>query len=161
MFAYHWADDNRFFEEDIDWQDAACSSAAGSLTRLFFSDEAADIELAKSICSTCSLVSACLEGALARREPAGVWGGQLFVEGQVVAFKRKRGRPPKSAPATTAACEARCGTRSVVRASAAHPESRACLAKLPAGQSPSAGGESHPFGGAQGRPVEREERKSA
>ena len=40
----------------------------------------------------------CLDGALTRREPWGVWGGELFVHGKVVAQKRKRGRPPKVRP---------------------------------------------------------------
>jgi hypothetical protein len=40
-----------------------------------------------------------LQGALARREPAGVWGGHLFADGEVIARKRKRGRPPKVAAA--------------------------------------------------------------
>ena len=43
----------------------------------------------------------CLDSALARREPWGVWGGELFVHGKVVAQKRKRGRPPKIRPAET------------------------------------------------------------
>ena len=34
--------------------------------------------------------------AIERREPWGVWGGQLFFNGKVLAFKRKRGRPPKN-----------------------------------------------------------------
>ena len=33
--------------------------------------------------------------ALERREPWGVWGGQLFIGGVVVARKRPRGRPRK------------------------------------------------------------------
>ena len=33
-----------------------------------------------------------------RREPWGVWGGELFVNGKIVAQKRKRGRPPKVRP---------------------------------------------------------------
>ncbi len=37
-------------------------------------------------------------GALTRREPWGVWGGELFVNGKIVAQKRKRGRPPKVRP---------------------------------------------------------------
>jgi hypothetical protein len=101
MFAYSWAESDYEMEQEalVTWQDAACRDGAGSLTELFFSDEIADIEIAKAICSTCPLVAPCLEGALARREPAGVWGGQLFDDGQVIAFKRKRGRPPKVAPA--------------------------------------------------------------
>ena len=34
-----------------------------------------------------------------RREPWGVWGGELFANGRVLAQKRNRGRPPKVAPA--------------------------------------------------------------
>ena len=34
-------------------------------------------------------------GALDRREPWGVWGGQLLIAGVVVARKRPRGRPRK------------------------------------------------------------------
>jgi len=100
MFAYSWAESDYDIEQAtaMSWQDAACRDGSGSLTDLFFSDEMADIELAKAICSTCALVRPCLQGALERREPAGVWGGQLFAEGQVIAFKRKRGRPPKGAP---------------------------------------------------------------
>ena len=99
MFAYSWAESEYEIEQaaTLMWQDAACRDGSGSLTDLFFSDDVSDIELAKAICSTCDLVSACLQGALARREPAGVWGGQLFADGQVIAFKRKRGRPPKVA----------------------------------------------------------------
>ena len=38
---------------------------------------------------------AALAGALERREPWGVWGGQLFLNGRLLAVKRRRGRPPK------------------------------------------------------------------
>jgi len=102
MFAYSW-DDNDDDEirqpTAVTWADAACRDGAGSLTALFFSDEIPDIELAKAVCSTCALVVPCLQGALARREPAGVWGGHLFADGEVIARKRKRGRPPKVAAA--------------------------------------------------------------
>ena len=40
-------------------------------------------------------VGARLAGALERQEPWGVWGGQLLVQGAVVARKRPRGRPRK------------------------------------------------------------------
>ena len=33
---------------------------------------------------------------LSRQEPAGVWGGELFEDGQVIAKKRKAGRPSLS-----------------------------------------------------------------
>ena len=38
----------------------------------------------------------CLAGALERREPWGVWGGELFLQGVVIPRKRPRGRPRKS-----------------------------------------------------------------
>jgi WhiB family redox-sensing transcriptional regulator len=37
-----------------------------------------------------------LAGALSRAEPWGVWGGELLVQGSVVALKRARRRPRKS-----------------------------------------------------------------
>jgi WhiB family transcriptional regulator, redox-sensing transcriptional regulator len=65
------------------------------LTHLFFSEDLIDIARAKAICSKCSLAVECLAGALEREEPWGVWGGQLLVNGVIVANKRRRGRPPK------------------------------------------------------------------
>ena len=63
---------------------------------LFFADSPADVEYAKSLCTTCPARLACLAGALERREPWGVWGGEWFVQGVVVPRKRPRGRPRKS-----------------------------------------------------------------
>ncbi|MFE6985542.1 WhiB family transcriptional regulator [Streptomyces griseus] len=63
---------------------------------VFFAESPADVEYAKSLCRTCPLVEACLAGAKDRREPWGVWGGELFVQGVVVARKRPRGRPRKT-----------------------------------------------------------------
>ena len=62
---------------------------------LFFAESPADIEEAKALCQGCRIREACLAGALARREPWGVWGGQLLLGGFVAARKRPRGRPPK------------------------------------------------------------------
>ena len=62
---------------------------------LFFAESPADVERAKAHCVDCPLKAECLEGALNRREPWGVWGGELFVSGVVVARKRPRGRPRK------------------------------------------------------------------
>ncbi|MFE9422964.1 WhiB family transcriptional regulator [Kitasatospora sp. NPDC006697] len=63
---------------------------------VFFAETPADVEYAKSLCGTCPVKDACLAGALDRREPWGVWGGELFVQGVVVARKRPRGRPRKT-----------------------------------------------------------------
>jgi WhiB family redox-sensing transcriptional regulator len=81
---------------DEDWAEARCRDDSGGGTALFFSDQIPDIARAKAICATCSLVEPCLEAAVARREPWGVWGGQLFANGNILAQKRKRGRPPKN-----------------------------------------------------------------
>ena len=62
---------------------------------LFFAAEPERIEQAKLVCAPCPLITECLAGALRRQEPHGVWGGQLLVEGEVVARKRPRGRPRK------------------------------------------------------------------
>jgi WhiB family redox-sensing transcriptional regulator len=62
---------------------------------LFFAEGPADVEAAKALCRDCPIQEACLAGALERREPWGVWGGQLFIGGVVVARKRPRGRPRK------------------------------------------------------------------
>jgi WhiB family redox-sensing transcriptional regulator len=62
---------------------------------LWFAERTADVEAAKAACGPCPLREACLAGALERAEPWGVWGGQVFVDGEVVAVKRGRGRPRK------------------------------------------------------------------
>lgn len=60
---------------------------------LFFSDDREEIAIAKSLCSACPMRVECLTGALSRQEPCGVWGGELFSEGVVIAEKRLPGRP--------------------------------------------------------------------
>ena len=62
---------------------------------VFFAEAPADVEFAKALCRDCPMQAVCLSGALERREPWGVWGGELFVQGEVVARKRPRGRPRK------------------------------------------------------------------
>jgi len=79
----------------IEWTDARCATGDARLLHLFFSEEPREIDEAKAICGACPLRVECLEGALERREPWGVWGGQLFDRGRPIAIKRKRGRPRK------------------------------------------------------------------
>jgi len=62
---------------------------------LFFAESPQDVEQAKAMCQGCRARLACLAGALERREPWGVWGGELLMGGAIVPRKRPRGRPRK------------------------------------------------------------------
>jgi WhiB family transcriptional regulator, redox-sensing transcriptional regulator len=89
-------------QESAPWRaKARCRDGAASLVALFFSEELEDIALAKAFCRECEVRAECLAGALERREPWGVWGGELFANGKVLPFKRPRGRPRKVRPELT------------------------------------------------------------
>jgi WhiB family redox-sensing transcriptional regulator len=62
---------------------------------LFFAEHPEDLLRAKMLCGDCPMRTACLAGALQRREPCGVWGGELLLRGTIIADKRPRGRPRK------------------------------------------------------------------
>ncbi|MFC7485408.1 WhiB family transcriptional regulator [Knoellia sp. CPCC 206453] len=62
---------------------------------LWFADAPDDIALAQALCQGCPLRRSCLEGALERGERWGVWGGQIFHDGSIVARKPSVGRPRK------------------------------------------------------------------
>lgn len=64
---------------------------------LYFAERPQDLEWAKTLCRRCQIRAACLAGALERGEPAGVWGGELLLNGKVIDGKRPRGRPRKAA----------------------------------------------------------------
>jgi WhiB family redox-sensing transcriptional regulator len=78
--------------EEADAEKLPCRS---NDPELFFAESPADVELAKALCRTCPVMNECLVGAIDRHEPWGVWGGQLLVQGAIVARKRPRGRPRK------------------------------------------------------------------
>jgi WhiB family redox-sensing transcriptional regulator len=61
----------------------------------FFADSDLEIAFAKSLCGACPMKAACLEGALDRAEPCGVWGGELIEDGAIIERKRRPGRPPR------------------------------------------------------------------
>jgi WhiB family redox-sensing transcriptional regulator len=67
----------------------------GQAPELFFADDPGGIARAKKMCASCQARAACLDGALHRGEPWGVWGGELVLDGVVVAAKPRRGRPRK------------------------------------------------------------------
>lgn len=83
-------------DQVVDRQLARCRSAG--MSQLFFSDQLDEIAAARAVCLTCTQREPCLTGATARREACGVWGGELFLNGVVLARKRPRGRPRKVDP---------------------------------------------------------------
>ena len=62
---------------------------------LWFAESPVDLERAKALCAGCPVRRACLSDALERAEPWGVWGGEIFDRGMMLARKRSRGRPRK------------------------------------------------------------------
>ncbi|MFJ6131803.1 WhiB family transcriptional regulator [Janibacter terrae] len=62
---------------------------------IWFAETPAGVEYAKALCRDCPFRELCLDGALERREPWGVWGGELFDSGRIIPRKRPRGRPRK------------------------------------------------------------------
>ena len=64
---------------------------------LFFAERPDELEQAKALCVDCPIRPQCLAAALDRGEPWGVWGGEIFDHGVVIARKRPRGRPRKVA----------------------------------------------------------------
>jgi WhiB family redox-sensing transcriptional regulator len=80
-------------QEGIDEADLPCRSAD---PELYFAESPSDVEIAKAMCQGCPVRAECLAGALERREPWGVWGGELFLSGAVIPRKRPRGRPRKN-----------------------------------------------------------------
>jgi WhiB family transcriptional regulator, redox-sensing transcriptional regulator len=65
---------------------------------LWFADTPSGVEQAKRLCGLCPVRVRCLSGALLRGEPCGVWGGEIFENGEIIPFKRPRGRPPRNNP---------------------------------------------------------------
>ena len=78
----------------IDWIDTSTPCRSYD-PELWFAERPDQVALAQALCGDCALRAACLAGALERREPWGVWGGELFERGNVVARKRRPGRPRK------------------------------------------------------------------
>lgn len=82
--------------DDVQEPAAALTPCRANNGELWFAETPADVEFAKTLCLTCPIREVCLAGAIERREPWGVWGGELFIAGVVVPRKRPRGRPRKN-----------------------------------------------------------------
>lgn len=64
---------------------------------LFFDTYGPALDLAKQLCADCPIRRECLAAGLDRREPHGVWGGEVLIDGAIVAVKRGPGRPRRAA----------------------------------------------------------------
>jgi WhiB family redox-sensing transcriptional regulator len=62
---------------------------------LWFAERPEQLGRAQALCRSCAVRQRCLAAALGRREPWGVWGGEIFQHGRIIPCKRGRGRPPK------------------------------------------------------------------
>lgn len=78
---------------------------------LWFAETPEGVAQAQRLCGGCPARAACLAGALDRREPWGVWGGELFERGEPVARKRRPGRPRKDDDLHRLAAEAALADR--------------------------------------------------
>ena len=70
---------------------------------LWFAESPVDLERAKALCADCPIRRECLNAAIDREEPWGVWGGEIIDRGNIVARKRPRGRPRKNEQSPAAA----------------------------------------------------------
>jgi WhiB family redox-sensing transcriptional regulator len=66
---------------------------------LFFAEKPEELQRARALCARCLSRHACLDDALRRAEPWGVWGGELLQQGHIIPDKRPRGRPRKAVAA--------------------------------------------------------------
>ncbi len=73
---------------DRPWQDeAACTTLP---IEIFFPPAEQEAEVAKTICSGCTVREPCLEAALVAGERFGIWGGLTTDERRVLVARRRR-----------------------------------------------------------------------
>jgi WhiB family transcriptional regulator, redox-sensing transcriptional regulator len=95
-------------------RDAATAPPCTAAPDLFFAERPEEIRQARALCLQCPARGPCLDGALQRAEPWGVWGGQLILNGAIIPGKRARGRPRGASPrrgASTPSPLAKAGSR--------------------------------------------------
>lgn len=72
---------------DLTWKLAGACRFAD--TDMFYPASDADAGPAKAVCESCPVQAPCLEYALTRREPEGIWGGHTFVERRSILRRRR------------------------------------------------------------------------
>ena len=69
------------------WDLGACRGLDSSV---FYPEDEAEAESAKSVCGSCVVQTTCLEYALASREKAGVWGGATERDRRRIVRQRRK-----------------------------------------------------------------------
>ena len=69
------------------WNLGACRGLDSSI---FYPDDEAEANAAKSVCDSCAVKSECLDHALDSREKAGVWGGATERDRRRIMRQRRR-----------------------------------------------------------------------
>ncbi|MGA9275821.1 WhiB family transcriptional regulator [Ilumatobacter sp.] len=69
------------------WDLGACR---GLDAAIFYPDDEAEAQAAKSVCASCAVQSTCLDYALTSREKAGVWGGATERDRRRIIRQRRR-----------------------------------------------------------------------
>jgi WhiB family redox-sensing transcriptional regulator len=76
--------------QELKWWDlGACRGLDASV---FYPDDDEGADVAKAVCASCSVQSACLDYALSEREKAGVWGGATERDRRRMIRQRRRAR---------------------------------------------------------------------
>ena len=69
------------------WDLGACR---GLDAAIFYPDDEAEAQAAKSVCDSCDVKQSCLDHALSFREKAGVWGGATERDRRRIIRQRRR-----------------------------------------------------------------------
>ncbi len=69
------------------WDLGACR---GLDAAIFYPEDEAEAQAAKSVCDSCAVKQACLDHALSFREKAGVWGGATERDRRRIIRQRRR-----------------------------------------------------------------------
>ena len=73
---------------DMEWM--AKGNCRNEPPGTFFPSDGVGVEIARRICATCPVKGACLEYAIATRQPDGVWGGLTGVERHRLIRRRQK-----------------------------------------------------------------------
>lgn len=91
--------------------DEALTPCQGLDPDLWFEETPEATAQAQSACASCPIRASCLAQALVRREEWGIWGGEIFEGGRLVAQRTPTGRPRLDADELLARASAELASR--------------------------------------------------